>query len=435
MLLQLTALNAGENQLCNDQILQTLIKLATSEKSKIQLTAAEYFLHVSLQLKSTLPDPFVRPIVTLLYSSDLKVQNITSLSLVNFLVNDTICIDLLIEMKILEPLIELLKSGDVVAQCNSCACIIMLSSSESNADTVIHDGIIPILALAKSYDPQVQQDAAWALLQLTQSDSLTKLICRCGALPVLVLLLQSSNSQLQFLSCTALCNIASIVELQPMLLNVCGYYLISSLTNLMSSTVTRNAAKACKCLAYLSHNEHIQIQLMELDCVLPLKTLLKTYNLIYIEPALTLLSVLSAHTPNKDVFVDEGILEIIGQLFHRRYAGPSVVIHCSIIISNLSNSDTGPEAMTGTMCISGLLIVLEKQTVSDEVLLQVTSCLLQLISIGTLRSLVVAQVTSKHVTRLVILSEQTRNPLLSYTCAAILGKLEQPEEDFERFPC
>lgn len=39
----------------------------------------------------------------------------------------------------------------------------------------------------------------------------------------------------------------------------------------------------------------IQDQLMELDCVLPLKALIKSSSP---EPALSLLSVLSAHPPN-----------------------------------------------------------------------------------------------------------------------------------------
>ncbi|XP_055087238.1 uncharacterized protein LOC117390875 [Periophthalmus magnuspinnatus] len=419
-----------EIQLCNYLDLEILKRQASSESSKIQHTAAEYFLHLSKHLKSPLPDPFLGCVVTLLYSSDLNVQKTTSLSLVNFLLKDTICINTVIDMKILEPLIELFKSGDAVAQSNSCACIIMFASSEAKADAIIHDGIIPMLALAKSYDPQVQQDAAWALLQFTQSEYSTKLLCQCGALPVLVLLLQSSNSQLQFLSCSALCNIASILKLQPTLLNACGCYLSRSLVNLMSSTVTKNAAKACQCLHLLAHNVQIQVRLMELDCVLPLKTLLRTSSLIYIEPALTLLCMLSAHAPNKDVLVGEGVLDVIGQLFHCHNSCPTIVIHCSKIISHLANSDLGPQAVTDTMCVSGLLMALENQTMSDEDLLQVTSCLQQLINIGTLRSHVVAQVASEHITRLVNVSRQTSNPLLSFSCTAILSKLSKVSKAF-----
>lgn len=37
---------------------------------------------------------------------------------------------------------------------------------------------------------------------------------------------------------------------------------------------------------------------MELDCLLPLKALLKASTPVWIEPAITLLSALSAHPPN-----------------------------------------------------------------------------------------------------------------------------------------
>lgn len=67
----------------------------------------------------------------------------------------------------------------------------------------------------------------------------TRLLCQAGAIPVLVLLLQSSDSEVQFYSCTALCNIAAIREHHPKLLSIGGHYLLKSLLTLMSSSVQK----------------------------------------------------------------------------------------------------------------------------------------------------------------------------------------------------
>uniref|UniRef100_A0A672ZSL6 Vacuolar protein 8 n=1 Tax=Sphaeramia orbicularis TaxID=375764 RepID=A0A672ZSL6_9TELE len=193
--------------------------------------------NVCVPVKSPLPDKFLEPVITLLFSPDVDVQKTISLSLVNLLAKNNVCKELVIEMGILMPIMELFQSDDHAAQCPSCACVAMLATSESNTDAVMVDGIKPLLALAKSYDPQVQQDATWALLHLTQSERSTKLLCQAGAIPVLVLLLQSSDSELQFYSCTTLCNIALVPELHPQLLRIGGRYLLKSLAVMESLCV------------------------------------------------------------------------------------------------------------------------------------------------------------------------------------------------------
>uniref|UniRef100_A0A3Q2CJ63 Vacuolar protein 8 n=1 Tax=Cyprinodon variegatus TaxID=28743 RepID=A0A3Q2CJ63_CYPVA len=213
--------------------LQALDRLSVSQNADLQMTAAIYYLYISHNLKSPLPDAFIEPIMALLLSPHLDVQKTISFALVNLLVKNNVCKASVIEMGMLVPLLELFQSGDPTALCHSCACVTLLASSDSNRDAILVDGIIPLLALAKSYDPAVQENAAWALLQLTQ------ILCHAGAIPVLVLLLQSSNSEVQFYSCTALCNIAAVQEHHPKLLNIGGHYLSKSLLTLMSSSVQK----------------------------------------------------------------------------------------------------------------------------------------------------------------------------------------------------
>ncbi|XP_059209892.1 uncharacterized protein LOC131988697 [Centropristis striata] len=416
-----------ETQLLNQESLQALSRLATSENTDLQMTAAMYYLHLSHHLKSPLPDPFMEPVMTLLLSTDLDVQKTISLSLVNLLVKNNVCKELVIEMGMLVPMLELFQSGDATAQCHSCACVTMLVSSESNREAVIVDGVIPLLALAKSYDRQVQLNATWALLHLTQSDWSTRILCQAGAIPVLILLLQSSDSEVQFYSCTALCNIAAVQKHHPKLLSIGGHFLLKSLLTLMSSSVQKNSSQACRCLQTLSKNVLIQEQLMELDCVLPLKALLKTSSPMWTESAVTLLSALSAHPPNNDVLVNEGLLDEIGELLLHHDTSSSVIItHSCKIITDLCSSSIGQQAVMESRCLSGLLRAFVSPSLSDETLLHVTSCLHHLMTWVSLKTM-----TSEQVSRLVKLSEQTQNPQLSYRSAAIISKLEMTEEMFQ----
>ncbi|KAK9534081.1 hypothetical protein VZT92_009154 [Zoarces viviparus] len=425
-LLSLHLLCDDETQLLNQESLHALSRLASSEDTDLQTTAAMFYLHVSHHLKSSLPDAFMEPVMALLLSTDLDVQKTISLSLVNLLAKNNVCKELVIEMGMLVPILELFQSGDAAAQCHSCACVTLLASSESKSEAIMVDGIMPLLALAKSYEPQVQQNATWALLHLTQSDWSTRILCEVGAIPVLVLLLQSSDSQVQFYSCTALCNIAAVREHHPKLLSMGGHFLLKSLLTLVSSSVQKNSTQACRCLQTLSRNVLIQEQLMELDCLVPLKALLKNSSPVRRESAITLLSALSAHPPNNDVLVSEGLLEEIGQLLHHQTS--VIITHSCKIITDLCGSSMGQQAVMDSLCVSGLLGALLSPSVSDETSLHVTSCLYHLVTWDPLKSNLSVTITSEQVSRLVRLSGLIQNPQLSYNSAAIISTLAMTEE-------
>ncbi|XP_032403653.1 vacuolar protein 8-like [Xiphophorus hellerii] len=414
-------------QVFNQRSLQALNRLAASQNADLQMSAAIYYLHISHHLKSPLPDAFLEPITALLLSPDLDVQKTTSFALVNLLVKKNVCKEFVIETGMLVPLLELFQSGDPMAQCHSCACVAMLASSESNRDSILVDGVMPLLALAKSYDPAVQLNAAWALLHLTHSDWSTRALCQAGGIPVLVLLLQSSRSEVQFYSCTALCNIAAVQEHHPKLLSVGGHYLSKSLLTLMSSSVEKNAAQACRCLQTLSKNVRVQEHLMELNCVLPLKSLLKTSNTVWMQTALKLLCTLTAHPPNCDLLMSEGLLREVGQLLHHSSSNSALISQSCELIADLCGACMDEQAVTESLCLSGLLRGLESPSLSDETLLRVTLCLRHLMSWEGLRTTLSTSVSPEQVWRLVQLSGQTRNPELSYNSAAIIHTFELTE--------
>ncbi|KAM3594598.1 uncharacterized protein V6R79_010598 [Siganus canaliculatus] len=417
-------LHDGESQLLNEESLQVLNRLANSEDRDHQMAAAMYYLHLSHQLNCALPDAFMEPVMALLLSSALDVQKTISLCLVNLLAKNNVCRELVVEMGMLVPILELFQTGDATAQSHSCACVTLLASSESNREAILVDGVLPLLALAKSYDPQIQQNASWALLHLTQSEWSIRILCQAGAVPVLVLLLQSSDAKVQFYSCTALCNISAVQEHHPKLLSIGSYFLLKSLLTLMLSSVEKNAIQACRCLQTLSKDVLIQVQLMELGCVVPLKAQLKSSSP---ESAITVLSALSAHPTNNDIMVSEGLLDEIGQLLHQHRSSSVIIKHSCKIIANMCSSRTGQQAVMESLCLPGLLWALLSPALSDETLLHVISYLHNLMTWDLLKSNLSETISSEQLLRLVKLSGQRQNPQMSYNSAAIISKLEMTE--------
>ncbi|XP_034072064.1 vacuolar protein 8-like [Gymnodraco acuticeps] len=425
------SLNDEELQLHEEESLQTLSRLSASEDIELQKTAAMFYLQLSHHLNSPLPDALLEPVMNLLLSSDLDVQKTISLSLVNLLVKNNVCRASVVEMGMLVPLLDLIRSGDSSAQSHSCACVCLLASSESNREAVMLEGVKPLLALAKSYDPREQQVASWALLHLTHSDWSRRLLGDAGGFPVLVLLLQGSDSEVQFYSCSALCNISSARELHRKLLSIGSHFLLKSLLTLASSSVQKKSMQACRCLQTLSQNDLIQEQLMELDCVLPLQSLLKTSSAEWRESAVTLLSALTSHTPNKAVLVSEGLLEEVGQLLLHPTCSSVIITHSCRIITDLSSCSEGQQAVMEARCLSGLLGALLSPSLTDDTLIHLTSCLQNLMTQHPLQSELSVMITSEHVSRLVKLSGRSQNPQLSYNSAAVISRLEMTGETLQ----
>uniref|UniRef100_A0A669P5U1 Vacuolar protein 8 n=1 Tax=Phasianus colchicus TaxID=9054 RepID=A0A669P5U1_PHACC len=186
--------------------LEALRTLAFSENPGLQQSAALYYLHMSQHMNVPLPAEHLEPFYALLRSADLEVQQMSSLSLVNFLLEGNIDKEMVVQMGLLEPILDLLESVDPTVQCNSCACTMTLAVSESNREAIgAAQGVTPLLSLANSYDPRVQQNAVGAILNLTQSERIQLVLCKEGALPVLTLLLESPDSEVQdALVCTEL---------------------------------------------------------------------------------------------------------------------------------------------------------------------------------------------------------------------------------------
>ncbi|RXM99449.1 Vacuolar protein 8 [Acipenser ruthenus] len=183
-----------DKPLLDNDCLHALRTLAVSENPNLQQSAAMYYLHISQQLNAPLPVEFLEPYNALLQSSDMEVQRITSLSLVNLLVEENVNKELVVEMGMLEPILELLESGDPTVQCNSCACVATLTTSESNREAIASaGGVLPVLVLAKSYDPRVQQNAVGAVLNLTRSVNTQEALVAMGCIPQLKALLRSSS--------------------------------------------------------------------------------------------------------------------------------------------------------------------------------------------------------------------------------------------------
>ncbi|XP_025067630.1 vacuolar protein 8-like isoform X3 [Alligator sinensis] len=317
--------------------LEALRTLAFSENPGLQQSAALYYLHLSQHLISQLTEEHLEPYYALLQSSDVEVQQMSSLSLVNFLLEGNINRDLVVQMGLLEPILELLELGDSTVQCNSCACIMTLAASE------------------------------W----------IQQVLCREGALPVLTLLLESPDSEVQYYSCTALSNLAVNSHHHEAMLRTGEGFLLRTLISLLSSSVEKVSSQACVCLRNLAVSVHIQADIIAMDVLPQLLSLLASSSTDVQQASIALLWKLSQHPGNQDTLTCAEMLNTLGKLLLTHKADPVLVGHAACIIKNLILPQNMQRIMESS-CSEGLLYTILSPDVQEEPLHYVIACLAEL---------------------------------------------------------
>nr|XP_033792676.1 vacuolar protein 8-like isoform X2 [Geotrypetes seraphini] len=413
--------------------LESLRTLAFSENPDLQQSAALYYLHMSQHLNTQLPEEYLEPYHALLQTSDLEVQQTSSLSLVNFLLEGNVNKEAVVQMGLLEPILELLESGDSIIQCNSCACIMTLAISESNREAIgSAGGVIPLMALAKSYDPRVQQNAVGALLNLTRSERIQHVLCREGALPVLTLLLQSPDSEVQHYSCAALSKIAANPEHHEAMLQIGDRFLLRMLLSLLSSSVDKVSMQSCVCLRNLATNGDTQTDLIAMNILPLLLTLLDSNNREVQQSSLALLWIFSQHPLNKGAA--EELLQNLGNLLLTQPLNPLLTCQVAQIIENLSLPEN-IQAIIESQCFKGLLQAFLSTENEEESLLCVTSCIAELTKHELVQSYLVERMDIPLLKYTMGLTSQAHHPELSFQAASIIRQLALHEKMVSLLKC
>uniref|UniRef100_A0A8B9MCS7 Vacuolar protein 8 n=1 Tax=Accipiter nisus TaxID=211598 RepID=A0A8B9MCS7_9AVES len=318
--------------------LEALRTLAFSENPGLQQSAALYYLHMSQHINVPLPVEHLEPFYALLRSTDLEVQQMSSLSLVNFL----------------------------------------LEGNKSNREAIgAARGVTPLLSLANSYDPRVQQNAVGAILNLTQSEKIQDVLCKEGALPVLTLLLESPDSEVQYYSCATLSNVAANVQHHEAMLRPGNRFLLRTLICLLSSSVDKVSSQACVCLRNLATSADIQAEMVAEDILPKLCSLLTSGSEDVRHASIALLWILSQHPHNQDTLACVNLLQSLGMLLSAHKTDPVIVGHTACIIKNLSLSKNR-QRIIESPCVEGLLQTMLSTNTQEDCLHYVTSCLAEL---------------------------------------------------------
>ncbi|KAM9155943.1 uncharacterized protein ACDP82_004217 [Pangshura tecta] len=394
--------------------LEALRTLAFSENPGLQQSAALYYLHMSQHLSTHLPAEHLESYYALLQSSDMEVQQMSSLSLVNFLLEGNINKEQIVQIGLLEPILELLESGDSTVQCNSCACIMTLAVSESNREAIGSAGVIPLLTLANSYDPRVQQNAVGAIFNLTRSERIQQVLCREGALPILILMLESPDSEVQYYSCAALSNVAANSQHHEAMLRVGDKFLLRTLISLLSSSVDKVSSQACVCLRNLATSVNIQADIIAMDILPKLLSLLASSNSDVQQASVSLLWILSQHPANQDALMHGEVLQNLGMLLLTHQTDPGIVGHAACIIKNLSLCKN-IQGIIESPCVEGLLQAILLTEIQEESLHYVTC------SLGEL---------AKHEGATLHLLEWMNEPLIK-RLVRLAGQREHTEPSFQ----
>ncbi|XP_063165635.1 uncharacterized protein LOC134501652 [Candoia aspera] len=409
--------------------LEALKTLAFSDNPSLQMLAALYYLHISQDLNIQLSLEHLETYYALLKSNDLEVQQISSLSLLSFLLEGNVTKEHVIEMDLLEPILELLESDDITAQGHSCACLMMLADSEACRNAIAAaGGTIPLLSLSKSHDIRVQQNAVRAVFNLTQSEWIQKVLVRQSALPVLTLLLESPDTEVQYYSCAALSNVATNSQHHKAMLHDGDRFLLQTLLSLLSSSVDKISNQACICLRNLATSESVQTSLVAMHIQSHLLPLLTFSNKEIQQNSVILLQILSQHPGNQDGLMSDEMLQTLGELLLTWKTDPVIVGHIACLIKNLSLSKNIQKILESP-CIKGLLQAIHSvHLLEEDPLFCVISCLAELVKHEGATVHILALMDEPLINHLVKLADQVEQPELSFQAAFMIKNIIRHEE-------
>ncbi|XP_039179234.1 vacuolar protein 8-like isoform X2 [Crotalus tigris] len=408
--------------------LEALKTLAFSDHSGLQMLAALYYLHISQDLNIQLSQEHLETYYALLKSNDLEVQQISSLSLLSFLLEGNVTKEHVIEMDLLEPILELLESDDINIQGNSCACLMMLADSEACRNAIAAaGGTIPLLSLSKSHDIGVQQNAVQAIFNLTGSEWIQRVLVRQSALPILTRLLESPDTEVQYYSCAALSNVATNSQHHKAMLHVGDRFLLQTLLSLLSSGVNKISNQACICLRNLATNEFVLTSLVAMQIQSRLLPLLTFSNKEIQQNSVILLQILSQHPGNQDALMSDEMLQALGELLLTWRTDPVIVGHMACLLKNLSLSKNIQKILESP-CIKGLLQAIHSAHVLDDSLFYVISCLAELVKHEGATVHIVALMDEPWINHLVKLANEVEQTELSFQAAFLIKHFVRHEE-------
>uniref|UniRef100_A0A8C6VA79 Vacuolar protein 8 n=1 Tax=Naja naja TaxID=35670 RepID=A0A8C6VA79_NAJNA len=388
--------------------LEALKTLAFSDHPGLQMLAALYYLHISQDsLNFHLSQEYLETYYALLKSNDLEVQQISSLSLLSFLlegngewitkksfsekVEYNTCLELtkehVIEMDLLEPVLELLESDDITVQGNSCTCLMMLADSE------------------------------W----------IQRVLVRQSALPILTHLLESPDTEVQYYSCAALSNVATNSQHHKAMLHVGDRFLLQTLLSLLSSGVDKISNQACICLRNLATNEFVLTSLVAMHIQSRLLPLLTFRNKEIQQNSVILLQILSQHSGNQDALMSDEMLQTLGELLLTWRTDPVIIGHMACLIKNLSLSKNIQKILESP-CVEGLLQAIHSAHLLEDSLFYVISCLAELVKHEGATAHIVALMDEPLINHLVKLANQVEQTELSFQAAFMIKHFVRHEE-------
>jgi vacuolar protein 8 len=384
--------------------IQSLMSLTLSDNVEMQKNAAVGFLRMSKNSHQPVMSVVLEAMTNLLLSSDDEVLRISSLAMGNFAIyGPAVNKSSIIHSGCLRPLIFLLKSQNLDIQCNSCACLTTLASSDANRLDIVHQGAVrSLINLARQSDTKAQVGASGALLNLSHSGKCRMQLVEYGVIPVLIDLLKSPEESVQFYTAAALSNIVVEVHHRRLVMEHQGGIVIERLVYLMRSTNQRVQSQSCLAFRNIASEDRYQVQLVKSGGLAPLLILIKSDSLEVSVAAVAALRNLSIHSSNAGTIVDAGFLPELGTLLDSHHC-PDLQYHVAGTLRNLAAEDR-VNSILESGCLSHLAGVLrDSSVVTERVLSECTVTLSALASSGGPINSVCFVVVHKHMSMFIVM--------------------------------
>ncbi|CAH8335580.1 unnamed protein product [Eruca vesicaria subsp. sativa] len=236
----------------------------------------------------------ITSLVTMLYSTDKRIQADAATSLLNLSLNTNSNNKYVItNSKAIEPFIHVLKTGSLEAKANVAVTLVSLSGTQENKAKIVEAGAIePLVELMGNGSHGAKKDAATALFNLTQRYREKEKVIKAGGVRYLVRMMDPAGGLVER-AVVVLANLANIQEAKKAIRDEGGIPLLVEVVELGSPRGKENAAAAL-CLLCMDSSRFCNTVIRE-GAIPPLVALTRSGTARAKEKAKSLLKYFEAH--------------------------------------------------------------------------------------------------------------------------------------------
>ncbi|KAF9172723.1 Vacuolar protein 8 [Mortierella sp. AD010] len=219
-----------------------------------------------------------------------------------------------VDVKVLEPLVQLLKSSNIEVKSLALTALNKFAEDDQNKSIIARSGaLVPLLRLTQSEDAEVQQGATAVFRELAQQKDSGQMVIDAGAVPVMLKLLKPSDKEVRLNSAETLNQVEFDLK-NFHKSDTTASELVHSIIALSNSDDIREIQQAAMAYVVITHEERFQDEIAQHGGLESLRGLLMLTDLVLVRFPLLCINKISDDAKHQARLVDGGFLDRLIEL-------------------------------------------------------------------------------------------------------------------------